>query len=109
MSTRSRIIGVLLVLGAPRAAWSQSLDDFLARVTSSAEVREADAAVSQRAGERTQSLGALIPSLSARAGYTRNQVEVAVTLPGGGRAVISPQDQLDASLTLDVPLLDLGA
>jgi outer membrane protein TolC len=109
VSTRSRIIGVLLVWGAPGSALGQSLDAFLARVTASAEVREAEAVVAQRAGERTQSLGALIPSLSARAGYTRNEVEVAVTLPGGARAVITPQDQLDASLTLDVPLLDLGA
>ncbi|MFO0627437.1 MAG: TolC family protein [Polyangiales bacterium] len=98
-----------MVLAAPRVARGQSLDAFLARVTASAEVREADAVVAQRAAERTQALGALIPSLSARAGYTRNQVEVAVTLPGGTRAVITPQDQLDASLTLDVPLLDLGA
>ncbi len=97
------------MLGAPGVARAQALEDFLARVSSSAEVREAEAVVAQRAGERTQSLGALIPSLSARAGYTRNEVEVAVTLPGGGRAVITQQDQLDASLTLDVPLLDLGA
>jgi len=109
VSTRSRIFGVFLGLVAPRTAVAQSLDDFLARVPSSAEVREADAVVAQRAGERTQSLGALIPSLSARAGYTRNEVEVAVTIPGGARAVITPQDQLDASLTVDVPLLDLGA
>lgn len=109
MSTRSTIFGVLVLLGAPGGARAQALEDFLARVSSSAEVREAEAVVAQRAGERTQSLGALIPSLSARAGYTRNEVEVAVTLPGGGRAVITQQDQLDASLTLDVPLLDLGA
>lgn len=109
MSTRSRITAGLLALGVTRAAGAQSLDDFLSRVSSSAEVREAEAVVAQRAGERTQSLGALIPSLSARAGYTRNEVEVAVTLPGGSRAVITQQDQLDASLTVDVPLLDLGA
>lgn len=109
MSTRSRIFWVVLALGAPRAAAAQPLERFLARVAASAEVREAEAVVAQRAGERTQSLGALIPSLSGRAGYTRNEVEVAVTLPGGERAVITRQDQLDASLTVDVPLLDLGA
>jgi outer membrane protein TolC len=100
---------VVLALGIPRGALGQTLDAFLARVPSSLEVREADAVVVQRAGEHTQSLGALVPSLSARGAYTRNEVEVAVTIPGGNRAIITPQNQLDASLTVDVPLLDLGA
>ncbi len=118
MSTSSRTVQGfvgLLALGFAGEARGQALEAFVeGAATRSAEVREAEAVVRQRAAERTQSLGRLLPSLGARAGYTRNQFEVAVTLPsmGGGAgqvATITPNDQLDASLTLDVPLFDFAA
>lgn len=104
-------VGVWLLA---RGASAQPLADFLSTAARSAEVRESEAVVRQRDAERTQALGRLLPAASARAGYTRNQYEVAVTLPASAganitRAVITPLDQLEATVSLEVPLLDLGA
>ena len=79
-----------------------------------ADNREAAATMNQRAAETQQSRYHLLPVLSARAGYTRNQYEVVATFPQGTgqpahTATITPQDQFEASLTLDVPLIDVGA
>lgn len=55
--------------------------------------------------------GALWPRLEARFAYTRNQHDAVVTLPDGDstqRITITPFDQLEASATLTVPILDLG-
>lgn len=54
---------------------------------------------------------ALWPRLEARLGYTRNQYESRFVLPDGAgtrEVVITPYDQLDATFTLTVPVLDLG-
>jgi alkylation response protein AidB-like acyl-CoA dehydrogenase len=49
----------------------------------------------------------------ATAGYTRNQYEITATLPAGTNTLrtvtITPQDQLDATLGLSVPILDVPA
>jgi multidrug efflux system outer membrane protein len=51
--------------------------------------------------------GRLLPSLTASAGYVRNQYAGEITVPGEADAVvIQPIDQLDATLRLDVPLID---
>lgn len=74
------------------------------------EAREALAAERQRILEADVALGRLIPSLSARGVYTRNQREVAATLPNTTeRLVITPENQLDALLQLDVPIIDLAS
>jgi outer membrane protein len=69
-------------------------------------VAEAEAAVAVAAG-------ALWPALTASAGYVRNQHEVTVSIPRGDDppldATITPFDQLDVSLQLTVPLLDLAS
>ncbi|WP_373048568.1 TolC family protein [Vulgatibacter sp.] len=52
--------------------------------------------------------GHLLPSLELRAGYTRNQYEAVTQLPGR-TVTILPEDQLDASATLAVPLFDGAA
>ncbi len=56
-----------------------------------------------------QARAALLPRLTASAGYTRNEVASEVEIPGEDTVVITPLDQLDATLRLDVPLLDLAA
>jgi len=66
------------------------------------------------AADHTQDAEArrLWPSLTARAGYVRNEHASEARVPngqGGFREVtITPEDQLDAVLTLDIPLVDVA-
>lgn len=57
--------------------------------------------------------GALWPSISASAGYTRNQFDVTVTIPRGTEppieATIQPLNQFAATVQINVPLFDLTA
>ncbi|MEY2933174.1 MAG: hypothetical protein RL033_3923 [Pseudomonadota bacterium] len=90
------------------AAATQPLGEFLERAEKqNFDAREAQATEQQRAAEADGAFGRLLPSLSARGVYTHNQYEAAVTAPAG-RLVITPQNQLDAFLQLDVPLIDLA-
>jgi outer membrane protein len=96
---------------APRpAAALQPLDSFLQRSTAAnPDNREARAGVEQRDAEARAALGRLLPSLSVRGQYTRNQYEVITALGPGVDLVIQPANQWDAFLQLDVPLVDLPA
>ena len=104
---------VLLVAGAARA--TQPLETFLERAkTQSFDSREVSATYQQRSSEADAGLGRLLPSFSARGVYTRNEREVAAQLPvqNGAppvRLVITPLNQLDAFLQLDVPIIDLAS
>lgn len=101
------IIGALLT--ATPAGATQPLEEFLARASkTSFDARDADVAKRQREAEADASLGRLLPSLSARGVYTRNQYEAAAQL-GPTKLVITPQDQLDAFFQLDVPIVDLAS
>jgi multidrug efflux system outer membrane protein len=104
-------LALALALGAERAQATQPLDSFLERArTQSFDAREATATEHQRASEADVALGRLVPAFSARGVYTRNQYEAAVTLPGTAtKLVITPLNQLDAYLQLDVPLVDLAS
>ena len=99
-----------LMLLAPPAKAVQPLETFLSAArTHSFQAREQQARARQRNWEQKAALGRLLPSFSARGIYQRNQYEVAVQLPGTEqRLVISPYNQLDAILQLDVPLVDLA-
>jgi outer membrane protein TolC len=103
----------LLSLTVTHPAYAlQPLDTFVARaMETNPELRAATATASQRDAEVDRATGALLPSFQAQGTYTRNQYEVAfpATLLGGtGTITILPQNQLDASLTLSVPLIDVG-
>lgn len=130
----SWIIGVYALLGtaARSASATEPLQAFLDRAkTYSFDAREAAAIEQQRSADTNVALGKLMPSFSARGVYTRNQEEVAATLPGRApvpampamngmpatdpipgtdpvRLVITPLNQLDAFLQLDVPIIDLA-
>jgi outer membrane protein TolC len=76
--------------------------------------REAEATKSQRMAEAQVAKGGLYPVFSAAGTYTRNQYEVALVLPAelggtGDRLVIQPKDQLDGTLTLRIPVIDVAA
>lgn len=56
----------------------------------------------------------LLPTVSATGGYTRNQYEVVVEIPGApgteaASAVFTPIDQLDLTVRGSLPLVDVGA
>jgi outer membrane protein TolC len=91
------------------------------------DAREAQAIEAQRDAEASVTVGKLLPSFSARGVYTRNQEEAGITTPGSPamaptmadpdgspaiapqRIVITPLNQLDAYLQLDVPIVDLAS
>jgi outer membrane protein TolC len=103
-------LGVGVVALPSIALATQPLDTFLDRANDqSFDAREASATARQRAAEADAALGRLTPVLSARGTYTRNQREVAATLPDvPERLVITPLNQLDAVFQLDVPIIDLA-
>src|SRR5688572_1909710 len=109
LEVQAGIVGALTAFSGLAAA-TQPLDVFLDKANAQAfDAREAAATERQRSAEADAALGRLIPALSARGTYTRNQTEVAATFPGQNeQLVITPQDQLDAVFQLDVPILDLA-
>jgi outer membrane protein TolC len=98
-----------LALAAPAGA-TQPLSQFLRQAEQqSFDAREARATERQRTAEADAALGRLLPALSARGVYTRNQDETAIVVPPNDtRVVITPLNQLDAIWQLDVPILDLA-
>jgi outer membrane protein TolC len=107
-------LGTATALGAGDAQALQRLEEFRAGArTQNLDVREAAQLVQQRDAEATQASRKLLPTLTATAGYTRNQYEASVTTPlGNGEtrtATITPQNQLDALVTVSVPVVDVAA
>lgn len=104
------VLGALASALPGQASATQPLDEFLSRAqVGSFDAREASATERQRAAEADAALGRLTPAFSARGVYTRNQREVAAQLPNiPERLVITPLNQLDAVLQLDVPIIDLA-
>jgi outer membrane protein TolC len=64
--------------------------------------REASHRAAQSVEQARVSKGALLPSFSAQGKYTRNEYDV--SFPGFGS--VSPLNQVDATFTLNVPLID---
>lgn len=103
-------MGLALFAVSAAAAATQPLEVFLEQAEQhSFDAREARATEHQRSADVDVALSRLLPALSARGVYTRNQDETAITLPGDGpRVVVTPLNQLDAIWQLDVPILDLA-
>jgi outer membrane protein TolC len=96
-------------VSAPAMAM-QPLSSFLESAkTKSFDAREADAVLDQRESEASAGVRKLWPTLSARGVYTHNQYEAVVRVPNAGEAVITPQNQLDAFFSLDLPIIDFSA
>jgi outer membrane protein TolC len=109
----SAVTASSLLVSMPAAA-TQPLETFLeASRQTSYDVRAQRATVEQRDWEKESSLGHLLPALSARGVYTRNQYQAVIpagTLAPNAPAVpIQKFDQFDAYFQLDVPLVDLAA
>lgn len=120
---RRRLVPAVALLGCVFSSHPtfalQPVDDFLAHArTWNPQNRTARAATAQRSAEVEVSTGQSLPNFSATGSYTRNQYEVttAALIPPGSlpaglsfpNTVIQPQNQLDASLVLNVPLIDVG-
>src|SRR5205814_1414264 len=65
--------------------------------------REASASKASAEAQADEALGRVLPGISASGAYSRNEWEVSV----GGLALV-PRDQLDATVTVAVPLVDLA-
>jgi outer membrane protein TolC len=111
--TRTLVIATALAVAAPAARAAPGLDDFLrAGRAASLDVRERAAVADESAAAIAVARAALWPRLSATTSFVRNQHEVIVRIPAGTSTVaatITPSNQLEATVQLDVPLLDLGA
>lgn len=103
-----------LVLAAEVRAL-QPLEAFLEGArTASPDNAEARASRRQLGAEADAALGRALPGLTLGGTYSRNQFDTSIefTEPGGGparRVTLTPKDQLDATATLDVPLVDLSS
>jgi outer membrane protein TolC len=73
---------------------------------------EAQANLSQQRAQADSTLGRVLPGVTARGSYTRNQYgsQVDLALPGQPPQPVTlvPRDQWDGSATLTVPLIDLA-
>ena len=107
------VAGCILAAAAPAKAL-QPLETFLRGASiSGPDNREARANAESQHALATGALGRLLPGVSLRGTYTRNQYDSTVTLPAEGGAArsvtLTPMDQLDAVATLSVPLVDLAS
>lgn len=89
---------------------TQPLEQFIAGAKSrNFDAREQAVTKEQSDWDKAAALGRLLPSFTARGTYTRNQYEIKVALPGSTQEiVISPYNQLDAQLQIDVPIIDVA-
>jgi outer membrane protein TolC len=106
----SLLVGLSLFTALPAvAAPLQPLSEFLCATQEAApDVRVAKESASARAADADAAWGRVLPGFTARAGYTQNQVAAEAPLPGR-TVVVYPLHQVDASLTLEAPLIDLAA
>lgn len=106
------VIFAFLLIPEP-ASGTQPLAEFLAGAREqSFEARETRVTADQRRWEAEAARGRLLPTFTARGVYTHNQFAAELPpgmFPGQTEAItITPQNQFDATFTLDVPLVDLA-
>jgi len=104
---------LLLVLYSLPSLALQPVEEFVAGARRrNPDALEARANVSQQEAQATSTLGRVLPGVSARGSYTRNQYssEIDVAAPGQPPQIVTvvPKDQWDGSATLHVPLIDLA-
>lgn len=72
-----------LMISAPATSQDRLADHLIASRSQSLDVREARALADQSGSVLDEARGRLLPSLTATGSYTRNELEVAVTIPTG--------------------------
>ena len=106
---------LLATFGAlPAAQALQPLSEFVAAAArQNPDVQAAAARTEASEANATAAWRRLWPTLAARASYTRNENESVATLPGPNgttrEVTMQSYNQLEGLLSLDVPLVDLGA
>lgn len=108
---RAGLLVCAATFATSEASALQPLESFLAAArTKNFDRREAVAVMDQRECDAKAATRKLLPVLGARGAYTFNQYEAKAAFPqaDGTRSevVITPQHQLDAYLTVDVPIID---
>lgn len=105
------LVGFVGFAGQPAEAWAlQPLQEFVrAAQRNNPDNKEARATLEQRAAQTEAATAGYLPSLTVQGWYTYNQYDAVVTLPDGPTLTISPHHGLDASLTLAVPIVNIGA
>ena len=98
-------VAVTLFWSLPSLAL-QPLDVFVASARErNPDALEAKAGLSQQNAQSDVVLGRVLPGISARGAYTRNQYGTTVDL-GSGPITVVPDHQWDGSATVTVPLID---
>src|SRR5881275_2444831 len=98
-------VAVTLFWSLPSPAL-QPLDVFVASARErNPDALEAKAGLSQQNAQSDVALGRVLPGISARGAYTRNQYGTTVDL-GNGPITVVPDHQWDGSATVTVPLID---
>jgi outer membrane protein TolC len=69
---------------------------------------EAKANLAQEEAQAQSALGRVLPGISARGSYTRNQYSSEIDLGAPGRITVVPSDQWDGTASVRVPLVDLS-
>ncbi len=108
------LIVLSLLAWAPAASAQQPLSRFLrAAAERSFDTRAARASLAESGSRADQARAALLPSLTASASYTRNQQPIVAQFPDASGALqsatITAEDQIDARVQLDVPIVDVAA
>lgn len=101
------LLGVCVALPSPARA--QSLSDFLRSARErNLQSRAAREQVLQSARLADEAFWTMFPTVSLSSSYTHNQFNVAFPLPGTQlqNLVILPQNQLNLTVRLDIPLFD---
>jgi outer membrane protein TolC len=107
MKRSALVITLALALAGPARAMS------LKELLDASEQQNLDRRISREqleraAAEERQAWSALFPALTAQAGWTHNQYETRIPLPTGEVALVTPFDQLDGTLRVELPLVDSG-
>ena len=104
------VLSVLLMLYSPPSMALQPIEAFAAAARGhNPDALEAQANVSQQDAQADVALGRVLPGVSARGSYARNQYSSSITIPGFAQPVtITPYNQWIGSATLSVPLVDLA-
>lgn len=100
----------VMVALTSRAYALQPLEAFIASAQrANPDNQQAVALARQRAAQNNVALAPYLPSLTAQSTYTRNEYQVTFDLAPGRSTVVTPQNALDAYVTLAVPLINVGA
>ncbi len=104
--TVSFVTAGLLLVSLPALAL-QPLDAFVtAAIERNPQVLEAKANALQQRAESDVAVGRVLPGISVRGAYTRNQSQSQVDLAPGESVTLVPGHQWDGSATFAVPLFD---